>query len=117
MHAGMSAADSLFAHVLVATLLTSLPLSTRSPSPLFPLNSIPEPPAPGGDCRIPSFAHDDAVLNKGVQFGHKLKNEFDIAERMGRLSRLAPGGNYRVPRYGQQVRERECCTQWEQPIH
>ena len=29
--------------------------------------------APGGTYRIPGFAHDNNVQNKGVKFGHKLK--------------------------------------------
>lgn len=39
------------------------------------------------------------VQNKGVKFGAKLKSEVEIAENLGRLSRLAPGGQYRVPSF------------------
>jgi len=46
-------------------------------------SSIPEPPAPGGNCRIPSFVEDDKALNKGVVFGHKLKVRLCIVFVLG----------------------------------
>ena len=32
----------------------------------------PHPPAPGGNCQVPSFAADSRQQNKGVKFGHRI---------------------------------------------
>lgn len=71
-----------------------------------------------------SFAHDNSVQRKGVKFGSKLKvgltvkqtrnwlivdmyslfcqTEMEVAEKLGRLSRLAPGGQVKIPSFAEE---------------
>ena len=44
---------------------------------------FPEPPAPGGNTKIPSFVEENKNKGKGVKFGHKLKTPEEIAEACG----------------------------------
>ena len=52
---------------------------------------IPEPPAPGGNCRVPSFVRDNVLNRKGAQFGWKVQPPLpkDVIERMDVVSASA----------------------------
>ena len=63
------------------------------------LYRYPFPPAPGGNCKVPSFVADNIAQNKGVIFGNKLKSQAEINQALGIAETPAPGGNTRVPSF------------------
>ena len=60
---------------------------------------FPQTPAPGGNCRIPSFVHEAKVQRKGVRFGARTLSWKEIERKLGIPEPPAPGGNCRVPSF------------------
>lgn len=53
---------------------------------------FPQTPAPGGNCRVPSFVHEAKVQRKGVRFGNRTLSWKEIERKLGIPEPPAPGG-------------------------
>lgn len=58
-----------------------------------------DPPAPGGDLLVPSFAREAKESNRGAVFGHKLPDAKEIARKLGVFDGPAPGGDGPLPSF------------------
>lgn len=65
-------------------------------------NHCSEPPAPGGNTKVPSFARDAADQNKGVRFASRIPTRDEIVDYLpGHKHTPAPGGTLPVSSFAE----------------